>query len=173
MYKICCGIKRTTRIWEDLHFFKKCSVQTFSVEYGRSVHVLVFCRYIEKPNDLLSQLRCRNKFYKGCIQGGKKITILIFRNSFLNQLLWAMKLTRKKWKIRTEVIKTHVIEYIMGVSLNVANISVWVTDYLFNNNNICRQFIFDIFLILFICSKSNKLKLWLNLWDFPRDFRFW
>lgn len=67
-----------------------------------------------------------------------------------------MKLTRKKWKIRTEVIKTHVIEYIMGVFLNVANISVWVTDYLFNNNNICRQFIFDIFLILFMCSKSNK-----------------
>lgn len=44
----------------------------------------------------------------------------------------------------------------MGVFLNVANISVWVTDYLFNNN-ICRQFIFDIFLILFMCSKSNKL----------------
>lgn len=38
-----------------------------------------------------------------------------------------MKLTRKKWKIRTEVIKTHVIEYIMGVFLNVANISVWVS----------------------------------------------
>lgn len=28
----------------------------------------------------------------------------------------------------------YVIEYIMGVFLNVVNIFVWVMDYLFNNN---------------------------------------
>lgn len=48
-----------------------------------------------------------------------------------------MKFIWKKQKIRIEVIEMYVIEYIMGVFLNVVNIFVWVMDYLFNNNICC------------------------------------